>query len=65
MKQYKAKCPKCNTVFGFAEKELNTKIELDKNQLDIEVYMPCVKCGLKLTLLNMETRISSIEEYSN
>lgn len=62
--KYKAVCPKCKTAFGFAEEELNTKVKLSKNELDIEVYVSCEKCGLKLTLLDMQTRASSLQEYA-
>jgi hypothetical protein len=65
MKNYKAECIKCNTVFPFTENEVKTKVKLDSHCIEINGYICCPVCGLKLTVVNMETIMSTLEEYSN
>lgn len=64
MKTYKAKCGVCGTAFGFNQEDIKTKVELEDNRIEIHAYIPCEKCGLKLTVARTETTLVRLEKYT-
>ena len=62
--KYKASCIKCKNIFGFINSDLKVDCEIEEHTIEMQAYVNCPKCGLKLTITRVEVNTICLEEYS-